>query len=173
MSLLAEEIVEEWLNRKGYFTIRGIKIGVDEIDILAIKPKKNGDVECRHIEVTASTNPISYISRLPKHVQKASGRSANTSKRTEEEIKDGVIEWVTNKYDKPKKSKIMQMLYPAKWSRELVVHKVRHKEELKLIRKQKIKIYKLADIVEDLKQDSGVIQSACGTNLMELIQLSK
>ena len=31
-----EEVVEEWLNRNGYFTIRGIKVGVDEIDTLAI-----------------------------------------------------------------------------------------------------------------------------------------
>lgn len=31
MSLLGEEVVEEWLNRNGYFTIRGIKVGVDEI----------------------------------------------------------------------------------------------------------------------------------------------
>ena len=38
MSLLGEEVVEEWLNRNGYFTIRGIKVGVDEIDILAIRP---------------------------------------------------------------------------------------------------------------------------------------
>jgi hypothetical protein len=38
MSLLGEEVVEEWLNCNGYFTIRGIKVGVDEIDILAIKP---------------------------------------------------------------------------------------------------------------------------------------
>jgi hypothetical protein len=36
MALLAEEIVEEWLNRNGYFTIRGIKLGVHEIDLLAI-----------------------------------------------------------------------------------------------------------------------------------------
>lgn len=36
MALLAEEIVEEWLNRQGYFTIRGIKMGVQEIDLLAV-----------------------------------------------------------------------------------------------------------------------------------------
>ncbi|HPO15410.1 MAG TPA: hypothetical protein PLI09_18345 [Candidatus Hydrogenedentes bacterium] len=33
MSLLAEEVFEEWLNRNGYFTIRGINVGVYEIDI--------------------------------------------------------------------------------------------------------------------------------------------
>ena len=27
MALLAEEVVEEWLNRQGYFTIRGIRLG--------------------------------------------------------------------------------------------------------------------------------------------------
>jgi len=42
MALLAEEVVEEWLNRKGYFTIRGVKVGVDEIDILAIRPTLDG-----------------------------------------------------------------------------------------------------------------------------------
>lgn len=36
MALLAEELVEEWLNRNGFFTIRGIKLGVQEIDLLAI-----------------------------------------------------------------------------------------------------------------------------------------
>jgi len=38
VALLAEEVAEEWLNRQGYFTIRGIKLGVHEIDILAFKP---------------------------------------------------------------------------------------------------------------------------------------
>jgi Holliday junction resolvase-like predicted endonuclease len=37
MALLAEEIVEEWLNRQGYFTIRGIRLGVNEIDLVAVK----------------------------------------------------------------------------------------------------------------------------------------
>ena len=62
MSILAEEIVEEWLNRKGYFTIRGVKLGNDEIDILAIK-LVGKEVECRHIEIQASMRPVSYISK--------------------------------------------------------------------------------------------------------------
>jgi len=41
MALLAEKIVEEWLNRQGYFTIRGIKMGVHKIDMLAVKWRKN------------------------------------------------------------------------------------------------------------------------------------
>ena len=70
MALLAEEVVEEWLNRNGYFTIRGIKVGVDEIDILAIKPTTSGRHECRHIEVQVSINPISYITKVPASIRK-------------------------------------------------------------------------------------------------------
>ena len=73
MALLAEEIVEEWLNRQGYFTIRGIKLGVHEIDLLAIRPGPTR-LECRHIEVQASVRPISYITRVPVETQKATGR---------------------------------------------------------------------------------------------------
>jgi hypothetical protein len=58
MALLAEELVEEWLNRNGYFTIRGIKLGVHEIDLLAIRIN-SGNIEARHIEVQASVHPIS------------------------------------------------------------------------------------------------------------------
>ncbi len=34
MALLAEPLVDEWLNRKGFFTLRGIKHRVREIDLL-------------------------------------------------------------------------------------------------------------------------------------------
>ena len=50
MSLLSESVVEEWLNRAGYFTIRGMRYGVSEIDLLAVRYTLQG-VEGRHIEV--------------------------------------------------------------------------------------------------------------------------
>jgi Holliday junction resolvase-like predicted endonuclease len=74
MALLAEEIVEEWLNRQGYFTIRGIRLGVNEVDLVAVKFSKGSEVTCRHIEVQASMRPVSYISKIPKAARK-SGRA--------------------------------------------------------------------------------------------------
>jgi hypothetical protein len=171
MSLLAEELVEEWLNRQGYFTIRGIKIGVDELDLLAIKPDGKGTLECRHLEVTASTNPISYISRLPKDVQKKTGRKATSAKMTPQELVAGVKEWVEKKFDKPRKIKLMNDLYKGTWTRELVVHAVKHPEELELIKKQGITIHHLSSIVQELKEKNMVVQSASGTNLVELVHL--
>ena len=60
MALLAEELVEEWLNRQGYFTIRGVKLGVDEIDILAVRFLEGGELEYRHVEVQASMRPPKF-----------------------------------------------------------------------------------------------------------------
>ncbi len=51
MALLAEEIVEEWLNRQGYFTIRGIRLGVNEIDLVAVKFRSGESPVCCHVEV--------------------------------------------------------------------------------------------------------------------------
>ena len=68
MALVAEEVVEEWLNQQGFFTIRGIKLGVKEMDILAILHGEVG-VERRHYEVQASINPVSNISAVPKAIQ--------------------------------------------------------------------------------------------------------
>jgi hypothetical protein len=135
VSILAEELVEEWLNRQGYFTIRGLKIGVHEIDLLAIRPGNNL-LECRQIEVTASVNPISYISRVPQEIQKSTGRAASSAKeRDENELLIGVNEWIEKKFNYSEKRRIRDRLAPGPWTKELVVHKVKYLSELELFRK--------------------------------------
>jgi hypothetical protein len=63
MPLLAETLVDEWLNRRGFFTVRGIKDGVEEIDLLGVRPTSNG-LEGWHVEVQASFRPVNYITPL-------------------------------------------------------------------------------------------------------------
>lgn len=100
MALLAEEIVEEWLNRTGYFTIRGIKLGVHEIDLLAIAVDRgHSHIDARHIEVQASIRPVSYLCPLPRATQRNTGRKPmSMKKRTPAELAEGVREWVNKKY---------------------------------------------------------------------------
>lgn len=142
MSLLGEEVVEEWLNRKGCFTIRGIKLGVYEIDILAIKPLPNGEHECRHVEITLSVNPISYISKVPKAIQKERGIGANNAKRrVEAELRQGVAEWIGKKFDLPGMEDLRQRLCPGKWKKELVLNKVKHAEEIALFQEAGIEVF--------------------------------
>lgn len=110
MALLAEELVEEWLNRSGYFTIRGIKLGVHEVDLLAVRHGPSGP-ECRHIEVQASVRPVSYLLPLPRAVTKATGRAAHSSgPRSDAELEEGAREWVHKKYHHPRKVALRKLL---------------------------------------------------------------
>jgi hypothetical protein len=52
MSLLAEEGVQEWLNRNGFFTIRGARAGRQEMDLLAIRWRPESGGKAAHHPVT-------------------------------------------------------------------------------------------------------------------------
>ena len=171
MALLAEEIVEEWLNRQGYFTIRGVKLGVHEIDLLAVKIGESS-VDCRHIEVTASIRPMSYITDVPKAIRIETGRPPKSPKqRTTEELRVGIQEWMDKKFHLERKSKLRKRLYPGDWSFELVVHKIRHPEELELLQEAGIRMHHLKDIVSELANTDMMIGSASGASLVDLVLL--
>lgn len=172
MALIAEELVEEWLRRQGYFTIRGIKLGVHEIDLLAVKQHNGGDVECRHIEVQASMRPVSFISRVPKAQQKE-GRAANSAKRSASELQVGVVEWVQTKFRRPDKVALLQSLWKGKWSSELVLNIVKSEEEVGLIEQQGIHVIRLAEIISGLQNAHLPVQSASGADFVDLIQMGK
>ena len=89
MGLIAETLVEEWLNSQGFFTIRGLKEGVDEIDLLGIQ-SKNSSIKYVHYEVQVSHNPVGYIT--------------GNKKRTPEELEISTQEWIEKKYKSEKKS---------------------------------------------------------------------
>ena len=145
-------------------------MGVQEIDLLAVKWQTDGKTECRHVEVQASMRPVSYISRVPKEEQKA-GRAANSAKRSDEELILGVAEWVEKKFRRSDKKALMTKLWNGHWSPELVVNVVKSEEELKLIAGHGIKILRLNEIVSALAKDSFVIGSASGADIVDLIHM--
>jgi hypothetical protein len=172
MALLAEELVEEWLNRQGFFTIRGVKLGVHEIDLLAIRSTNQGLV-CRQVEVQASVRPISYISRLPRAVQKATGRApANAKARSETDISQGVREWIEKKFEHREKIRIRNQLAPGPWSRELVIHMVKYEAEVAVFEAQGITVHRLDNIVSDLKRGGLMLEGAAGAHLLDLVAFS-
>jgi hypothetical protein len=172
VALLAEEIVEEWLNRRGFFTIRGVKSGVDEIDILGIKPKGNV-LECRHLEVQASSNPISYISPTTK-AARAAGAKTNSAKRRESAFLESCVdEWLEKKFFSAKKRSVRESLAPGPWSLELVVHRIRHREELECIASRGITVHRLADVIQALVGPDNIIGSAAGSSLIELVSFKR
>jgi len=174
MALLGEEVVEEWLNRNGYFTIRGIKVGVDEIDILAIRPTPDGQQECRHIEVQVSINPISYITKVPTAIRKQTSIGAhNAKKRDISQLTQGVREWIEAKFNQPRKDKLRQQLCHGCWTRELVVGVIKHEEELDLLKQGGIMIHHLKDILSEMSERPTLIKAAAGADLVDLMLLKK
>jgi hypothetical protein len=172
MSLLGEEVVEEWLNRNGYFTIRGIKVGVDEIDILAIRPIPDGRHECRHVEVQVSINPISYITKVPAAIRKQTGIGAHNAKRRDmAQLTQGVREWVENKFNLPRKVELRNRLCSGEWTKELVVGTVRHEEELALLKEAGVTIHRLKDILSEMAEKPGAVKAAAGADLYDLMLL--
>jgi len=172
MSLLGEEVIEEWLNRDGYFTIRGIKVGVDEIDILAIRPLPDGRHECRHVEVQVSINPISYITKVPAAIRKQTGIGAhNAKKRDAAQLRQGVREWIEGKFNQPRKVELRNRLCSGSWTRELVVGAVKHKEEISLLREAGVTIHRLKDILSEMTEKPGVVKAAAGADLYDLMLL--
>lgn len=172
MALLAEELVEEWLNRQGYFTIRGIKVGVDEIDILALKMNEHGASECRHFEVQASMRPISYISRIPKSHLKEGQSPTSAATREDALLHAGVKEWVHKKFHKDKKVKLLSKLFPATWTKELVINNVKSHREIELIQGEGIRVHALTDVVNDLNSNDYMITSAVGADFADLIKMA-
>jgi hypothetical protein len=154
------------LNRNGFFTIRGIKLGLQGIDLLAIG-FKDGETICRHIEVQASVRPVSCIGALPKNPQIPTYRGPHhAKKRSADEILKGVEEWIYKKYLLPIKQQHREKLYHGIWKFELVVHQVRFEEELKLIENHGILIHHLDDIISELTSSKTIVPKASGSDLL-------
>ena len=94
-------------------------------------------------------------------------------KRTSKELADGVKEWVDKKYHHLAKRNLRNALFQGKWNFDLVIHHVKFPEELKLIEGHGIKIYQLNEMVANLSKKKTLIQSAAGTDLLELVMLGQ
>ncbi len=175
MALLAEQIVEEWLTRQGYFTIRGIKIGNDELDLLAIKRHPNGVWQNIHIEVQVSIRPVGYISNLTQLRQSefkiAGGKSA--SKRSDFQLELAVKDWVDKKFKGIKKGNLRkQLTHIDNWDFLFVHGKVRDIKEIDFIRSNGIQTKHISEVITELQKPGELkFTTASATDIIELISI--
>ena len=163
MALLAESLVEEWLNRNRFFTIRGLKHGVGEIDLLGIRLEADGSVTGRHVEVQASFRPIGYIAKLTNTIARESGKGRTSAvARTPSQMAECAREWVDSKFRAQQKVKIREHLCPrANWSYHLVHAVVRAPEELLLFKTEGVQCHSFDLLLRELSQRQG--QAFCGS----------
>lgn len=172
MALLAEQLVDEWLNRLGFFTVRGIKEGVNEIDLLAIRPNEQGiGLDAWHVEVQISFNPTAYISQLSDAQMKELGaRSRSSAKQRPLDMLEGsVADWVDKKFKQKKKIGTREKRWPGQqWHFVLVHARTKHAEELELIRKNGVQLIPFIDVLSALA-DGTDMRGQTGTDIVDII----
>lgn len=162
MAILDEEIVEQWLNQHGFFTMRGIKCGVDEIDLLALKPSQTKP-EFWHVEVQVSFRPVGYI-----------GGDTNAKKRNKEQIEDGVEKWVEKKFtSKKKKEKRESIVSGAEWKYVLVCANLKDETEIQIMDRLGVKVYRYSEILADVVSSKEHQTSSIATNIVEILKYFK
>jgi hypothetical protein len=173
MALQAETFVEEWFNRNGYFTIRGIKNKIDEIDILAIKNLGQNGWDCVHCEVQVGIRPVTYICKLTSQLALELGIKTSSAKlRTETQIAICAQKWVETKFTNKKKQQIRQQLNPNSGWRYLLVHgNVKEPKELNYIAAEGVKLLPFRQILNDLcsKQTQFNFSGSSAGDLVEII----
>ena len=174
MALQAETLVEEWFNRNGYFSMRGIKDKIDEIDILAVKSIGQGKWECIHCEVQVSMRPVTYISNWTKELMNEFNIKTKTSakKRTDEQVSICAKEWVRKKFTVQKKRELRQKVHSdGKWKYMFVHGNVKDTKELDWIASENVEVVSLKRILDDLctkKTELDVTGSSAG-DLVEIL----
>ena len=158
MALLDEQLVEEWLNRQNFFTIRGIKCGVDEIDLLAIRPMPEG-LECWHVEVQISYRPVGYI-----------GGDTSARRRTHDQLRAGVMQWVEKKFTSLRKIQRRNEILPGAQWRNFLVHAVLKDEaELPLMQELGVELIPYRQVLLELCNDTKSSSSSAASGIIEML----
>jgi len=175
MALLAESLVEEWLNRDGFFTIRGVKHGVGEMDLLAVRHQPDGVIGW-HVEVQASFRPVSYISKRTSDMVAAfGGKPTSARKRTPEQVKLCARAWVESKFGAAKKVQLRERLWPGvKWAFHLVHAVVLEPCELEVFKNEGVICHPLHELLYSLSCGKGQsFSGSAGGDLAEVISYYK
>jgi hypothetical protein len=171
MALLAETLVDEWLNRAGFFTMRGLKHGVHEIDLLGIRFNGSGH-QAKHVEVQVSLRPVGYIAPLVAEFVPSFAKSKTSAKlRSREIMKPCVEAWVNKKFTSPEKTRVRDVKCTGcNWQLIFVHGIVKDEYELEVIRDLGVKTLPLFEVLHELKHSPGSITGGAGTDFAELIE---
>jgi hypothetical protein len=172
VALLGESLVEEWLNRDGFFTIRGVKHGVGEMDLLAVRPVENGQVIGWHVEVQISFRPIGYIAKLTRDILGESKRSPHSVvKRTAGQIESCAWQWVEDKFRDPRKARLRDHLWPGvRWEFHFVHAVVKDPLELDVIASEQIILHPFHEILSSLAiRGAHSFSGSAGGDLAEIV----
>jgi len=161
MAHLSEFLVEEYFNRKKYFTIRGAKQGVGEMDILGIRKKAEEDIQGIHAEVQTSFRPVSYLS------------NTNAGKREYTTLKADMERWLDKKFRSETKTRLRNSIYPGiKWQFIFVYARLKDEREKDIIAEEGITIITFSEILTELIKPvkKGAYTTSSGGDFVEVLR---
>lgn len=159
---LIEDIIANWFNSKGYFLIRNLKIGVNEVDILAIKLSNRHQIEDSiHIEVQCSTKPIGYI-----------GGSKSAKKRTSEDVDNGVTDYINKKFNNKKIKDVIEQLIGSKYRKIFICGKLKDEDTLKYFIKNGVEVMRVWEILEKIKFKEEKYKTSAGNRYYQLLYIN-
>lgn len=173
MALLAEAIVEEWMNRQSFFTRRGVKSGNSEIDLLGVKIMPDA-VEAWHVEVQVSFRPVGYLGHLSEEEQKIlNTKSPNSAKKRPLDIlESATLRWIDRKFNDNSKQLLRRNSCCAvvDWKKVFVHGIMKDKEELRFISEAGIRVIDFRDVIRDICSNNiENIQGGLATDIAEVI----
>lgn len=171
MALLAETLVDEWLNRQGFFTVRGVRDGVSEIDLLGVRPGAGG-LEAWHVEVQTSFRPIGYIAPLAADQIDGFAKSRTSAKIRPPDVMEQAIDgWVSKKFSSRKKVQVRDRAWPGLNWRFVFVHAlVKDERELTFIADRGVELVPFHKVLNELHHGLSDVRGNAGTDISEIVE---
>jgi len=158
---LIEHIVGSWFNAKGYFVIQNLKVGVYEVDLLAVKLNNQKVEDAIHVEIQCSSNPIGYI-----------GGTSSAKKRSSKEVEAGVQAYIDKKFEYPKTKAVIQSLLGDSYRKMFICGKLKDEATLDYFSKHGIEVLRVWQLFDDLKQNHSEFKTSTWNRYQQLLDLA-
>jgi len=166
VALVAETLIEEWLNRNGYFTIRGAKVaGGGEIDLLGISLREDDAI---HVEATVSADPMGYLT------------GGGLSKRTREDMRAEAKKWFVRKFQgrplekqqRPSEDRREELAPGRNWRFMLVYGDIKYPTEPDVIEELGVEVKHIKEIMAELMDRKRTfVTSSEASGIAELLDI--
>jgi hypothetical protein len=170
MSLLAEQLVEEWMILQGFFTVRGLRDGVSEIDLLGIRKTAAG-VEGWHVESQVSFRPVSYVTPLSDEIARRFNKKKTSAwKRPDEVVAECVERWVAKKFSHQDKVAVREKMWAGvQWQYILVHGAIKHSQEVTELGRR-IRLVSFHTVLQEIcSREHGGFPGAAGADIADIV----
>jgi len=156
----AEEMVSGCYQSMDYFVISGVRIGVKEVDLLAIRLDKDGHIGERvHIEVQVSANPVGVL------------RNKSGLGKTGHNPRKSAREYVQKKFNDRKVVRRVEEIFCRQPYSKVFVHgKINKLEQLEEMKKMGIKCIPIGQLVKE-SSNTPVASLKRALSIREVINL--